>query len=58
MLTEAQKRAVNKYRARLKRFTVDFTEGEAELYDHLQRQPKKQTFIKDLIKKDMEETKK
>ena len=56
-MTEAQKRAVNKYRARLKRFTVDFTENEAELYDHLQRQPKKQTFIKDLIKKDMEKTK-
>ena len=57
-MTEAQKRAVNKYRARLKRFTVDFPENEAELYDHLQRQPKKQTFIKELIKKDMEETKK
>lgn len=53
MSSEAQKKALEKYRASVKRFTVDFPPSEADLWDHLQSQPKKQTFIKNLIREDM-----
>ena len=54
MASEAQKRAIEKYRANLKRFTVDFNQSDAELWEHLQNQQNKQGYIKDLIRKDME----
>lgn len=50
----AQLRAAQKYkRAKVKRITVDFSPAEAELWEHIQNQPRKQTYIKDLIRKDM-----
>lgn len=53
MSSEAQKKANQKYKANVKRFTVDFTPAEMELYEHLNKQAKKQTYIKDLIREDM-----
>lgn len=54
MTTEAQKRAVAKYREKVKRITVDFYPTEEDLWEHLQSQDKKQTYIKNLIRADME----
>jgi len=51
----AQLRAAQKYkREKIKRITVDFSPAEAEMWEHLNRQPKKQTYIKDLIRADIE----
>ena len=56
--SEAQLRAVKKfkekYKAKVNRITVDFYPTEEDLWNHIQSQPKKQTYIKDLIRKDME----
>lgn len=57
MRSEAQKRAKKKYLDKGLRFKIDFYPSEQELIDHLQKQPKKQTYIKDLIRKDIENTK-
>ena len=54
MTSEAQKEALRKYKARVKRFTVDFPPSDADLWEHLSNQPKKQTYIKNLIRADME----
>lgn len=51
--SEAQKKAVRKYKEKVKRLTLDFAPTELELYEHLSKQPKKQTYIKDLIRADM-----
>lgn len=56
MSNEAQKKALAKYKANVKRFTVDFTPAEIELYEHLNKQPKKQTYIKDLIRADIKKS--
>lgn len=53
MASEAQKKAIKKYREKLNRICVDFSPAEKELWEHLQSQNKKQTYIKDLIRKDM-----
>ena len=53
-MTEAQKKALDKYKANVKRFTVDFPPTDAELYEHLSKQPNKQGYIKSLIRADME----
>jgi uncharacterized protein (DUF169 family) len=54
MTSEAQKKAVKKYKQKLKRITVDFYPTEDELWEHINKQDKKQTYIKDLIRADME----
>ena len=54
MTSEAQKKAVAKYKQKVKRFTVDFYPTEETLWEHLQKRDKKQTYIKDLIRADME----
>ena len=51
--SEAQLRAVKKYKEKMKRITIDFSPAEADLWEHVQSQPKKQTFIKNLIREDM-----
>jgi hypothetical protein len=56
-ITHAQQRALDKYKKNVKRITVDFPPSDAELWEHLQKQPKKQTYIKDLIRADMEKNK-
>ena len=57
MTSEAQKRASKNYRKKMNRITIDFSPAEAELWEHIQSQPKKQTYIKDLIRADMEKNK-
>ena len=51
--SEAQKRAMKKYREKINRICVDFSPAEEDLWQHIQSQPKKQTYIKDLIRADM-----
>lgn len=53
-MSEAQKRAKEKYQAKVKRFTVDFYPTEQELWERLQAQENKQGYIKQLIKQDKE----
>ena len=54
MTSEAQKKAVKKYKEKVKRMTIEFYPSEADLYEHIQKQSKKQTYIKDLIRADMQ----
>ena len=49
----AQLKAVKKYKEKVKRITIDFYPAYEEVWQHIQNQPKKQTYIKDLIRKDM-----
>lgn len=53
-MTEAQKRAKNKYRAKLKRVTIEFYPTESDLIEQIEKQPQPYTYIKDLIRKDIE----
>ena len=56
--TDAQYRAAQKYKKeKVKRITVDFSPREADLWEHLQKADKKQTYIKDLIRADIENNK-
>lgn len=54
MATEAQLKAVKKYKEKVKRITIEFHPTEAQMWEHIQNQPKKQTYIKDLIRADIE----
>ena len=47
-----------RYRKKLVRITIDFYPTEKELIDKINEQPKKQTYIKDLIRKDIESQRK
>ena len=51
--SEAQIRATMKYREKMNRLTLDFSPAEKDLWDHIQSQPRKATYIKDLIRADM-----
>ena len=53
-MTEAQKAAKKRYRERGKRLTLDFYPAEAALVAHIERQERKQTYIKALIRADMD----
>ena len=53
MATEAQRRAAKAYRKKMNRITIDFSPAEQELWEHIQSQEKKQTYIKNLIRADM-----
>lgn len=52
-MTDAEKRAKKKYRDKGKRLTIDFYPSEADLIEHVEKQQYKQTYIKDLIREDM-----
>ena len=54
MASDAQKKASKKYKEKLKRITIDFYPADAELWEHIQKQPQKQTYIRNLIRADME----
>lgn len=54
MATEAQQRAIQNYKKKIKRITLEFSPAEADVWDHIQSQEKKQTYIKNLIRADME----
>lgn len=54
MRSEAQKRADKKYKSeKVKKVLLEFYPTETDLLEHLNSQPKKQTYIKNLIKEDM-----
>ena len=53
MSSEAQRKAVKKYKEKVNRITIDFYPTESELWDRIQAQDKKQTYIKNLIREDM-----
>lgn len=53
MASEAQRRAVQLYKKKIKRITLEFSPAEADVWDHIQQQEKKQTYIKRLIREDM-----
>lgn len=55
-MKESQKKALDKYKANVKRLTIDFPPSDADLWEHIQSQPKKQTYIKNLIRADMEKS--
>lgn len=55
MTSEAQLKASKKYKEKVKRITVDFYPTDADLWEYLNSQPKKQTYIKQLIRADMEQ---
>ena len=57
MRSEAEKKAVRKYKKKLTRLTLDFSPAEQELIDHVNAQPKKQTYIKALIREDIQKNK-
>lgn len=52
--TEAQLRARAKYKVKVKKVLLEFYPTETDLIDHLEKQAKKQTYIKQLIRADME----
>jgi hypothetical protein len=52
-MTEAEKKAKKKYLAKGKRMTIDFYPSEADLIEHIEKQEKKQTYIKNLIREDI-----
>ena len=53
--TESLKKAQDKYSQKVKQVILKFnTETEPDLLEHLQKQDKAQTYIKMLIRKDME----
>ena len=55
-VSEAQKRAYAKYRRnKVKEFKVSFYPAHMELYEHLQKQPSKNEYIRNLIAKDMQQ---
>jgi len=54
MATEAQRRAIQNYKKKVNRITIELSPAEQELWEHIQSQPKKQTYIKDLIRADIE----
>lgn len=53
MTTEAQRKAIKKYKKKIKRVSLEFAPSELDVYEHIQKQDKKQTYIKKLIRKDM-----
>ena len=56
MLTEAQKRAKEKYRKKGKRLMLQFYQSEQDMIDHLEKQSAKATYIKNLIREDMKKS--
>lgn len=54
MASEAQRKAIRKYKEKVKKITIEFSPAEADILAHTNNQPKKQTYIKKLIRADME----
>ena len=56
--TEALKKAQDKYSQKIRQVILKFNvETEPDLLEHLQKQDRMQTYIKMLIRKDMEQQK-
>lgn len=54
-MTEAERNAKKRYLAKGKRLTINFYPTELELYAHLEKQPNKQGYIKNLIREDLQQ---
>lgn len=54
LTTEAHRRANRNYKRKIARLYIELYLSDQDIIDHLDAQPKKQTYIKDLIRKDME----
>jgi hypothetical protein len=52
--SDAQLRANYKYKEKVKQIKFDIHPTELDILEHLQKQPKKATYIKNLIRADME----
>jgi hypothetical protein len=52
-LTEAQKRAKEKYNSKVTKVSIEFYPSDEMLLLHLKHQENKQAYIKELIRKDM-----
>ncbi len=52
-LTEAQKKAKAKYNSKVTKVSIEFYPQDEMLLFHLKHQENKQSYIKELIKKDM-----
>ena len=52
-LTEAQKRAKEKYNKKVTKVSIEFYPEDAELLNKVKEQPNKQRYLKDLIRKDL-----
>lgn len=52
--SEAQRRAVQNYKKKVKRITIDLAPTEMDVWEHIQSQSNKQGYIKSLIRADME----
>lgn len=52
--SDAHLRAVQKYKQKVKRITIELHPTETEMWEHIQSQPNKQGYIKGLIRADME----
>jgi hypothetical protein len=57
MTSESQRKAIAKYKQKVKKITIDFAPTETDILEHINKQPKKQTYIKNLIRKDMQSLK-
>lgn len=57
-MTDAQKRAKKSYRARCSRTTIEFYQTDADIVAHLGGIDGKQTYIKALIRADMDKNRK
>lgn len=53
-MKESELKARYKYREKGKRMQIDFYPSEQDLIDWMDKQEKKATYIKDLIRKDMQ----
>ena len=51
--SEAQKRADQKYKEKIKRVYIELYPSDSDVIEHLDKQDKKQTYIKNLIREDM-----
>lgn len=56
-MSEAQKRAMKKYREKIKSIKIEFSPAEADLFEHIEAQPSKRAYIKALIRNDMNKDK-
>lgn len=55
MRTEAQRKATNNYRKKLKSMSLEFYPNDDDIVKKLETVPAKTTYIKELIRKDIAE---
>lgn len=55
-ISEAQKKAKAAYRKKLRQVNIEFYPSDADILVHLDKQDSKATYIKNLIRKDIEQS--